>query len=88
MIDNRRQVKTLLQQMKDQLPIPVLATDGLVRSMKRQLPELKRQRQLSIKSVVSSAGLGQAAAVYDQTLRPQRFWKPLRSVAPHTIVWR
>jgi hypothetical protein len=52
MIDNQRQVKELLQQMKEQLPIPVLATDGLVRSMKRQLPELKRQRQLTIKSVL------------------------------------
>ncbi len=38
--------------MKAHLPIPALATDGLVRSMKRQLPELKRQRQLSIRSVL------------------------------------
>lgn len=52
MIDNQEQVKVLLQQMKERLPIPALATDGLVRSMKRQLPELKRQRQLSIKSVL------------------------------------
>ncbi len=52
MIDNQQQVKELLRQMKEQLPIPALATDGMVRSMKRQLPELKRQRQLSIKSVL------------------------------------
>ena len=52
MIDNQKQAKELLQQMKEQLPIPVLATDGLVRSMKRQRPELKRQRQLSVKSVL------------------------------------
>lgn len=52
MIDNPQQVKELLQQMQKQLPISALATDGLVRSMKRQLPVLKRQRQLSIKSVM------------------------------------
>ena len=52
MIDNQKQVEELLQKMKEQLPIPALATDGLVRSMKRQLPELKRQRQLTIKSVL------------------------------------
>jgi len=52
MIDNRKQVEELLREMKVQLPIPALATDGLVHSMKRQLPELKRQRQLSIKSVL------------------------------------
>ena len=52
MIDNQRQVKELLQDMKQHLPIPALATDNLVRSMKRQLPELKRHRQLSIKSVL------------------------------------
>jgi hypothetical protein len=58
MIDDRRQVKALLQQMKKQLPIPVLATDVLARSMRRQLPELKRQRQLSIKSVLYSGDEG------------------------------
>jgi hypothetical protein len=58
MIDNQQQVKALLQQMKKQLPIPVLATDGVVRSMKRQLPELKRQRQLSIKSVLYTGDEG------------------------------
>lgn len=52
MIDNQTQVKELLQDMKQHLPLPALATDGLVRSMKRQLPELKRQRQLMIKSVL------------------------------------
>jgi hypothetical protein len=52
LIDNQKQVKELLQQMKEQLPIPALATDGLVRSMKRQLPQLRRQRQLLIKSVL------------------------------------
>lgn len=52
MIDNQRQVKELLQDMQQHLPMPALATDNLVRSMKRQLPELKRQRQLSIKSVL------------------------------------
>lgn len=55
MIDNQKQVKALLQQMKKQLPIPVLATDGLGRSMKRELPELKRQRQLSMRAGRSSA---------------------------------
>lgn len=58
MIDNRKQVKALLQQMQEQLPIPVLATDGLVRSMKRELPELKRRRQLSIKSVLYTGDEG------------------------------
>jgi hypothetical protein len=52
MIDNQQQVKELLRQMEEQLPIPARATDGMVRSMKRQLPELKRQRRLSIKSVL------------------------------------
>jgi hypothetical protein len=52
LIDNRKQVDELLQAMKEHLPIPALATDGLVHSMKRQLPELRRNRQLLIKSVL------------------------------------
>ena len=35
MIDNRKQVEELLREMQVQLPIPALATDGLVHSMKR-----------------------------------------------------
>jgi hypothetical protein len=52
LIDNRKQVEELLQAMKEYLPIPALATAGLVQSMKRTLPELKRNRQLAIKSVL------------------------------------
>ncbi|MBI5566868.1 MAG: hypothetical protein HY870_18365 [Chloroflexi bacterium] len=52
MIDNERQVKELMQDMQAHLPLPALATDRLVQTLKRQLPELKRQRQLAIKSVL------------------------------------
>ncbi len=58
LIDNRKQVEELLQAMKEHLPMPALATDGLVRSMKRNLPELKRNRQLVIKSVLYSGDEG------------------------------
>ncbi len=52
MIDNQKQVKTLIQLLKTNLPIPVMATDDLINSLNKNNKTISSDSHIQIEDVL------------------------------------
>ena len=69
MIDNPKQVTTLMQKLKSHLPIPAKATDALIRSLRTSSINISSNTEIEIKDVMymgDEGGICCALRVIDQ----------------------